>query len=284
MSDLKYQWEKVSKITRFTIVNRKWICYTVTGWYVCTSEIMPKLTKNSVLPLYYQLAESLRGKITGGEYAVGDQLPSERELMSIYDISRNTVRDAIDVLVQDGLVERDHGRGTFVAHPQLQLGLTRLTGFSEDMRERNLAPSSVLLKLEVKIPPEAVAHKLHLLDDEKTLYVERLRLADNLPMAINNSYFSLATCPQLVNEDFGNVSIYNIMETKYNLHIAHAEQTVRACIATQVQADLLKIVRGDPLLVIEGAAYSTDNQPIEYMTQIYRADRYVFSINPVRMP
>lgn len=245
---------------------------------------MPKLSKNSALPLYYQLAESLRAKITTGEYAVGDQLPSERELMSIYDISRNTVRDAIDVLAQDGLVERDHGRGTFVARPQLQLGLTRLTGFSEDMRERNLEPTSVLLKLEVKVPPDAVASRLQLLKDEKALYVERLRMADNLPMAINNSYFSLARCPQLINEDFGNVSIYHIMETKYQVRITHAEQTVRACIATQAQADLLKIARGDPLLVMEGVAFSTENQPIEYMTQIYRADRYVFSINPVRTP
>lgn len=250
---------------------------------MCTSIPMPKLAKNSVLPLYHQLAETLRGKIAAGEYAIGDQLPSERELMSIFDISRNTVRDAIDVLVQDGLVERDHGRGTFVAQPQLKLGLTRLTSFSEDMRERNLQPSSQLLKSEVSYPPEMVAHRLQLLEGDKVLYIERLRLADEIPMAINTSYFSLARCPQLSEENIGEGSIYSLLETRYQIHISHAEQTVRARIANQSQADLLKIAKGDPLLVIEGVAFNTESQPIEYMNQIYRADRYIFSINPVRL-
>ncbi len=244
---------------------------------------MVQLAKNSVLPLYYQLAESLRSKILAGEYAVGDQLPSERELMSLHDISRNTVRDAIDVLVQDGLVVRDHGRGTFVAQPQLKLGLTRLTSFSEDMRERNLKPSSILIKSEVFVPSQDVARKLQLNDGENVFHVERLRLADEIPMAINISYFSLRICPQLATEVIGEGSIYGLLENKYQVKISHAEQTVRARIANQYQADLLKISRGDPLLVIEGVAFNTDNQPIEFMTQFYRADRYIFSINPVRM-
>lgn len=250
---------------------------------MCTTSIMDRLSKNIVVPLYYQLAELLRSKISSGEYTLGQQLPSERELMSTFSISRNTVRDAIDVLVQEGLVERDHGRGTFVALPKLKLGLARMTSFSEDMRERNLHPSSELLKTEVIFPPDAVAERLQVLDGEKVLYLKRLRLADDLPMAINISYFPLSAYPTLANEDFAQDSAYWILEHKYQVHISHAEQTIKACLATQNQADLLKINKGDPILVIEGVAFNMDALPIEFMTQIYRGDRYVFSINPLRL-
>jgi len=244
---------------------------------------MNRLSKNTVVPLYHQLAELLREKISSGEYALGQQLPSERDLMSTYKISRNTVRDAVDVLVQEGLVERDHGRGTFVALPKLKLGLTRMTSFSEDMRERNLRPSSQLLKSELLFPPDAIASRLQLEPGEKVLYLKRLRLADDLPMAINISYFTLSQFPGLETEDFQDESAYWILEHKYQVRISHAEQAMRACIATQNQADLLKIAKGDPILVIEGVAYNSDAMPIEFMTQIYRGDRYVFSINPLRL-
>jgi len=244
---------------------------------------MDRLSKNAVIPLYHQLADLLRSKISSGEYAPGQQLPSERELMSTFKISRNTVRDATDVLVQEGLVERDHGRGTFVALPKLKLGLTRMTSFSEDMRERNLLPSSQLIDLEVIFPPDAVAERLQMLPGEKVLYLKRLRLADDLPMAINISYFILEPYPSLAGENFQDESAYWILEHKYLVRLSHAEQTIKACVATQNQADLLKIAKGDPILVIEGVAFNCDNLPMEYMTQIYRGDRYVFSINPLRL-
>lgn len=244
---------------------------------------MNRLSKNTVIPLYHQLADLLRSKISSGEYALGQQLPSERELMSTYEISRNTVRDAIDVLVQEGLVERDHGRGTFVALPKLKLGLTRMTSFSEDMRERNLRPASQLLNSEVIFPPDAVAARLQALPGEKVLYLKRLRLADDLPMAINISYFTLTQFPDLAKENFQDESAYWILEHKYQVRLSHAEQTMRACSATQNQAELLKIAKGDPILVIEGVAFNCDSVPIEFMTQIYRGDRYVFSINPIRL-
>lgn len=243
---------------------------------------MERLSKNAVVPLYYQLAEMLRNRITSGEYSIGQQLPSEREMMSTFTISRNTVRDAIDVLVQEGLVERSHGRGMFVSSPQLKLGLSRMTSFTEDMRERNLRPSSQLIKAEVIFPPEAIAQALQLIPGEKVLYLERLRLADDLPMAINLSYFPYTQYPALLEEESYTGSMYQILEEKYSVRIAHAEQTVKAAVATQQQAEWLKIAKGDPILVIAGTAFSSDDLPVEYMHQIYRADRYVFSINPIR--
>ena len=241
------------------------------------------LSKNSIIPLYYQLANYLREKIVEGEYALGAQLPSERDLMQQFNISRNTVREAIDLLEQEGLVQRNHGRGTFVSQPRLKLGLTRLTSFSEDMKERGLKPSSKMLNFKIIYPPKNIVHNLQLSGGEKVLFVKRLRFADNIPMAINISYFSPSLCPKLSTESIGNNSIYDILEEKYHIQISHADQVIRAKVANSYEANLLQISINDPLLIIEGIVYDNENHPIESMSQIYRADRYAFLINPIRI-
>ncbi len=244
---------------------------------------MPQLNKSSALPLYYQLAKTLRDKIHAGEYQQGDQIASERELMDTYEVSRNTVRDAIDSLVNEGLLEREHGRGTFVANPTMKLGLTRLTSFSEDMRERHLVPSARLISKELMVPPPTVQKQLNLLGEDKVLKLVRLRYADDIPMALNISYFSLESCPGLSEEDFATNSVYEILERKYAVRLSRAEEIVRADSASDFQAEMLKVQPGMPILVIEGVVFQEDGRPIEHLCSIYRSDRYVFSINPVRV-
>lgn len=244
---------------------------------------MPKLNKNSALPLYYQLAQALREKIRAGEYAKGDQIASERDLMDVYQVSRNTVRDAIDSLVNEGLLAREHGRGTFVADPMLKLGIMRLTSFTEDMRERHQEPSSTLISRALLAPPPTIQQQLGLLSEEKALKIERLRFADGIPMSLNISYFNLQTCPGLVEENIENQSVYEILERKFGVRLARAEQIIRADSASEYQAQMLNVAAGVPILVIEGVVFLEDGRPIEHLCSIYRSDRYVFSINPVRV-
>jgi GntR family transcriptional regulator len=245
---------------------------------------MPQLNKISALPLYHQLAKTLRDKIRSGEYQHGDQIASERDLMDTYQVSRNTVRDAIDCLVNEGLLERKHGSGTFVADPTMKLGLMRLTSFTEDMRERHLEPSSRLISKELVLPAPLIQKQLGLLNNEKLLKLVRLRYADGTPMALNISYFSLYSCPGLGEEDFTDQSVYEVLERKYGVRLSRAEQIIRADSADEFQAEMLKINPRDPILVIEGIVFEEDGRPIEHLCSIYRSDRYVFSINPIRVP
>jgi GntR family transcriptional regulator len=244
---------------------------------------MPQLNKFSALPLYFQLAQALREKIRKGEYAKGDQIASERELMELYQVSRSTVRDAVDCLVNEGLLARKHGSGTFVADPTMKLGLMRLTSFTEDMRERHLVPSSILIAKEVQIPSQSIQTQLGLISGDKVLMVRRLRFADGIPMSLNISYFILEVCPGLVDENLENQSVYEVLENKFGIRIARAEQIIRADSASEYQAKMLNVKTGAPILVIEGVVYLEDGRPIEHLCSIYRSDRYVFSINPVRM-
>jgi GntR family transcriptional regulator len=244
---------------------------------------MPQLNKTSALPLYFQLAKTLRDKIRAGEYAKGDQIASERELMDQFQVSRNTVRDAIDCLVNEGLLVREHGRGTFVGDPTLKLGLMRLTSFTEDMHERHQEPSSKMISSEVLVPPPSIQKQLNLLPGEKAFKVIRLRFADGIPMALNISFFSLETCPGLIEENLEKQSVYEVLEKKFGVRIARAEQIIRADSASEYQADMLGVSEGVPILVIEGVVLQEDGRPIEHLCSIYRSDRYVFSINPVRV-
>lgn len=244
---------------------------------------MPELSKESNVPLYHQLAAMLRTQIHSKVYAPGAKLPTERDLMEIFDVSRNTVRLAVGQLETEGLVKRDQGRGTFIQEPKLQLGLMKLTSFSEDMQERNLIPSTKLIDKKVVQPLPEIAKLLKLLPFDTTLYVERLRYADGIPMAINVSHFTMQLCPGLIEENLETNSIYKILENKYGVRIKRGEQVIKASRATAVEAELLQISKNDPLLVIEGVVYSEEETPIEHLRSIYRSDRYEFFINPVRV-
>jgi GntR family transcriptional regulator len=234
------------------------------------------------MPLYLQLAQKLKQKIRSGEISTGDTMPSERELMMTYQVSRNTIRQAIDLLEREGLVERIQGKGTFITNPRLKIGLMRLSSFTEDMLERNMTPASRLLDRRMMAPPEHIARMLGILPGEQALFIERLRFADEIPMALNVSYFAIQNCPGLAVEDVNSESIYSLLEKKYGLQLARAEQSVRAAPAEPHEAHLLEIAVNSPLLVIEGVVYMANGSPIEHLRSIYRADRYEFSISPVR--
>lgn len=244
---------------------------------------MPQLIRTSTTPLYHQLFQTLRAQIRSGKIASGEQLPPERELMSIYQVSRNTVRLAVDSLEREGLVERNQGRGTFVVEPKLQLGVMRLTSFSEDMLERGLRPSSRLIQISEELPPPTIAEKMRLLPGENALLITRLRYADEEPMALSISYFSLSLCPGLAGEDLENQSVYDLLEKKYGISLARAEQSIRGRSANTQEASWLNIKIGSPLLVVEGIVLTQDDQPIEHLRTLYRSDRYEFKINPVRI-
>jgi len=243
---------------------------------------MPRLNKQNPLPLYQQLAQILRDQIRQGVYSVGDRLPTERELMESNNISRNTVRQALDQLERETLLQRDQGRGTFVSSQKLKLGVMRLTSFTEDMRERNMLPSSRTIARRTEPPPSEISNLLNLLPGENAFFLERLRYADGIPMAINRSYFNLVHLPALAEDYLDNGSIYTIIENKYHLSLVYASQTISAEPATNDEADLLGVSIHFPLLVVEGLVFSQDEKPVEYLRSAYRSDRYEFSVEALR--
>jgi GntR family transcriptional regulator len=236
---------------------------------------MRQINRASKLPLYHQLYQILRSNITGREWQPGDMIPPESELIERYQVSRTTVRQVLDLLANEGLIYRQQGRGTFVAHPTVEHGLVRIVNFTEDMRMRGCEPSSkVLFSGLVPAPPD-IAEKLQIEPGEELARLERLRLADGEPMGVEESYLVHRYCPGVLQHDYVSNSLRETLGQDYGIRWTHARQTIRAILAPRDLADLLAIRPKSALLFVERISFSQQNIPVEFLRIYYRADRYV---------
>ena len=233
-----------------------------------------RISRNSKLPLYHQLYEILRGMILRREWEPGQMIPPEPVLCERYGVSRTTVRQVLDKLVQEGLICRQRGRGTFVARPTVEKAMVRIVSFTEDMRERGFEPSTEVLSSGVVPATEEIAQKLGIEPGEELALLERLRLAGGEPMAIEESYLVRGYCPGILQNDFALKPLRQTLARDYGIHLVRAKQVIRAVLATARQAQLLAIKPKAPLLFIERVSYSQHDVPVEFLRIYYRADRY----------
>ncbi len=234
------------------------------------------IDKNYPIPIYIQLKELLKEKIAAGEWKPGDMVPSERELSEQYHISRMTARQALNELAAEGLLRREQGKGTFVAEPRIEYGLTRLTGFTEDMETRGLQPGAKVIRLEWTKAPLAVAQALQIPFEEYVVLLERLRLANDEPIALETCYLHFNGADNLINENFENNSLYHILSTKYGITPTRAVQKIGAGICTRREQEILQIKENSPVLRNKRITYDQWDRPFEYTESVYRGDRYVF--------
>ncbi|HET6504653.1 MAG TPA: GntR family transcriptional regulator [Amycolatopsis sp.] len=221
-------------------------------------------------PKHAQLREILRHTIER-ELPPGSPIPSERDLAQRYRVSRLTVRSAIGKLVEEGLLTRVRGKGTFTAARRMELELY-LMSFTADMRRRGLAPATRVLHSATENPPPSTVKALGLGDGEAAYRLVRLRLADGVPLAVERGWYHPARVPGLLGRDLGD-SLYEQLAQHYDIRFAHARQIVWAEAADRETARLLGIRAGDPLLVFRRLA-SHRGRPVEDMTSWYRGDRY----------
>lgn len=236
------------------------------------------LDRTHPLPIYYQLKEWIRGKIAQGIWKPGDLVPSERELSEQFAVSRMTARQALTELANEGVVRREQGRGTFVAEPKLEQRLIRLTGFSEDMRKRGLASGARVLQLVHTTAQPPVAAALDLEPGVPVVLLERLRLAQGQPMAIEASHLHFPGCESLLQHDFTDTSLYEMLARHHDIFPTRAEQQVEASICQPRERELLGLSAGAPVLRNRRITYDQLGHPFEYADSVYRGDRYIFYV------
>ncbi|WP_053363386.1 GntR family transcriptional regulator [Bacillus sp. FJAT-27251] len=236
------------------------------------------INKQLHIPLYYQLAQSIQKQIDSGDLKPGESLPTEREYAENLNISRMTVRQALNQLVNNGYLYRVQGKGTFVAECKIEKPLTGITSFTEDMMARGLEPSSKLLHFELIPATPDVANQLQIKENSPVYEIKRIRLADHVPMAIEINYIS-ANLVKGLTEKIVNQSIYAYMEDQLNLRIEQAIQTIESSLAEPNEAQLLQMKDGAPLMRIQRTAFLYDGTPAEYVLSAYRADRYKFTVH-----
>jgi len=237
---------------------------------------MTGIDKQHPLPIYYQLKELLRGKIRAGVWEPGDPVPSERELGETYGISRMTARQALNELMNEGLVYREQGRGTFVAEPKVVQRLSRLTGYTDDMCERTLRPGARVLRLEMTPASIRAAQALQIDPETPVVLLERLRLADGAPMAVEASHLHFPRAAELLNEDFESGSLYGLLAREYGVIPTRAEQQIEASLCGQHWLELLDLHECASVLHTRRVTFDQRDRPFEYAKSVYRGDRYVF--------
>lgn len=243
----------------------------------------PRLDRRSPVPLHAQLQAVLMQRISRGELKPHEAIPSEAELTQAYNLSRYTVRHAIATLIKEGYLYRVRGRGTFVSRPREHFDLVRLRSFTEEMRARGASPGTRVLGLEVIEPEGQVAIRLGLTSDMPAWRISRLRLADGEPMCIQTSHIPQPLAPSLSLDDLeGTSSLYELLETRFNLVVAEADELIEAVLAWDEEARLLGIQPGAPLVSREVTSYTKTGQPIEFSTTLYRADRYALAYRSSR--
>ena len=235
-------------------------------------EIRAGVLKSGFVPYYYQIKEIIHKYIKNKEIKPGQALSPERELCLKYQVSRITVRKAMDLLVQEGLIYREKGRGTFVAKPPLEQP-AQIISFNEQMERRGLKPSTRVLKTKIFSQDKEIADCLNLNMDEEIALVKRLRLANGEPVALESSYLPHKLYPGIITGDLTG-SLTKITEQKYHLRLARATQVVKAEPVFGEAAKILGVKAGSPALFVKRISFLADNRSAEYLEAYYRGDRY----------
>lgn len=241
-----------------------------------------KLDHNSEKPLHLQAEEVLRELIKSDEYKNGKLLPNEISLSEQLNISRNTLRQAINKLVFEGLLIRKKGHGTKVVKKGITGGVKNWLSFSQEMKMLGIEIRNFELHVSTKKPSTEVKEffAMEASDSARCLLLERVRGNKEYPFVYFISYFN-PTIPFTGDEDFSQ-PLYSILEKKYNIIVKTSKEEISARLAGDFIADKLDIEANDPILIRKRYVYDTHGTPIEYNIGYYRADSFTYTIESER--
>ncbi len=242
-----------------------------------------KINKNSPIPVYYQIKQMILEPILSGKINVGDMLPTEIELCEKCCVSRTTIRQALNELVSEGYLNRIKGKGTFVSKAKIQAEfLNKLLSFNEEMHSKALMPSTKVLALKVIDGNPEVNKKLELNENEKIIYLERIRYANGEPIVSLVTYLPYIPYQALIKVDFEKESLYELLEEKYNQRVVRVKRKIEAVNATKKESEQLGIPKNAAISLVKTIGYTKTEKPIEYSVARYRGDRTEFNIDLYR--
>ena len=240
--------------------------------------IQNEINKNNLIPIYHQIAENIKNYIQKDDIEIGTMIPSEHELCDIFEVSRMTVRKAVDILVHEGILVRQKGKGTFISVPKLSQPLTSLTNFTKDMVDRGMVPTSSMLSLKVVLASEKVSKQLNIKENEKVICLERIRFADGKPHAYECSYLLYPLAKQILDVDFSNHSLYETLVNKCNIKMEKAKEVIEVSSCSNDICTKLHIPMGSLTFYLERITFAQNNQPVEYVESYYRTDKFKFYV------
>lgn len=236
----------------------------------------------TVLPIYYQIKQTIKGWIVNKEFGPGNKIPSENELADRFNVSRLTVRQAISQLTQEGFLNSRRGEGTFVTNNENLINSFSLetTGFMDELFSTQL--SKVTTKwatLSKMVAPKSVKEKLQLeMGDEEVVQIKRVRLLRGRPFTYTMNYLPVEIGARINEKDLYRRRLLEILERDLKVEFTEAVQTIEASFADQEVAEKLEVASGSPILFVEKIMYSKQHKPIELFQSSYRGDLFKFIV------
>lgn len=226
------------------------------------------------IPIYIKIHDALKAKIERNEWQIGDRLPSERELAQYFDVSRMTLRQAIQLLSDEGILERKIGSGTYVANQKVQEKMTGTTSFTQIMEAQGRVPSSKVTAYFTTNPTSSEREQLQLEEYNQVIRMERIRYADQVPICFEVATIPLDMFQHLSKEEITR-SLYAALSSEGKT-ISRANQTISATVATEHVADFLDVKKGDAILRLRQVSFLDTGRPFEYVRTQYVASRFEF--------
>lgn len=224
-------------------------------------------------PIYLQIAEDIENQIRSGRFPVGHRFPAEPVLAASFGVSRLTLRSALTVLEHRGLIDRIVGRqgGTFVREPPVERDLTTFAGFTDQMRRSGVKASAQVYETNRLPADPEVAEALEIENGEAVLAIERVRLANGRPIAIEHSWFPEADFPDLLDHPLDG-NLYDVLAA-YGRTPTHGREMLEPVLAEGTPAERLGVSAGTPLLLVERTAYDSGSRPLEFSRDLFLGER-----------
>jgi GntR family transcriptional regulator len=236
------------------------------------------IDKSSPIPLYHQIRQDIKTKIKSEKFPVNQPIPSESELMQLYNVSRMTVRLAIEELEKEGYVKKIQGKGTFVKKKKMTQQLNTITSWTETMRSQGLNPITTSMQTAEITASEELADQMHIEAGTPLYSILRVKSVEGEPIGISQVYLVANVAPGLILIPQIKDSIYEVLESIFNVELASATETVEAHAAEDDEAKLLCIKVGEPVINVTRLTYDPYGKVIELVLITSRADRYAYTI------
>lgn len=228
---------------------------------------------------YQKIKKDIENKINTGEFKSGEKIPSERKLCELYNISRMTARQAVNELVKEGIVYREKGRGTFVSSPNF---LQRnVKSFTDTLRERGFNPSTNIIEFSTVYNLRDISNIMEVPYETKFYKLKRLRLGNELPMALETVYIQKDRCLGLHKYDISK-SLYEVLEEHYGYKVENISCDIDACIANNIMMKVFNMKKARALLKITGISYTSNGGKLFYEESYYRPDLYKYRVDIFR--
>lgn len=243
-----------------------------------TAPVATPVSRARGLPFYVQVSDSIRESLRTGRWRPGEMIPPEGRLCEMFGVSRTAVRQALEQLVGEGLLQKEMGRGTFVTQPAVSLGVQEVRGLFDEMASQGRTVQTTMLYAGTAVVPPHVAPQLGVPMRSEVVRVERVRHVGGEPLVHARTYLPLPRFAALVDEDLTTASLYAVLHERFGVRLGGGRRRIEAVVADAAEAELLHVKARSPLLFITATNIDGSGVPFEYFEAWYRGDRTSFEV------